>query len=59
MCRLRQTCGLVGERFAKLWNVTLQKNFESFGDWMEAAHLAGQDVAGSVELGMTTIKVMA
>ena len=22
-----------GERFAKLWNVTLQKNFESFGDW--------------------------
>ena len=22
-----------GERFAKLWNVILQKNFESFGDW--------------------------
>ena len=32
MCRLLQTCGYSGERFAKLWNVALQKNFESFGD---------------------------
>ena len=47
-----------GERFAKLWNVTLQKNFESFvtggsgpSGWTRCGRQCGT--------GMTTIKVMA